>query len=134
MVVPGALAGVAVATRALSRPGDRVLVESPTYPNAIATLRRSGARLVGVACRPTRGRRAGRRGPAATLRQVAPRLAYLIPDFHNPTGALMSDAERSSGRALARTRTPAVVDESMAELALDGHEMPAPFARTPPTR
>ena len=39
MIVPGALAGVAIAARALLDPGDRVVTESPTYPNAIATLR-----------------------------------------------------------------------------------------------
>jgi DNA-binding transcriptional MocR family regulator len=31
---------------------------------------------------------------AATLRQAAPRAAYLIPDFQNPTGHLMTDAQR----------------------------------------
>ena len=34
-------------------------------------------------------------GLVATLRQVAPRVAYLIPDFHNPTGALMTDEQRA---------------------------------------
>ena len=29
----------------------------------------------------------------ATLRQTAPRLAYLIPDFHNPTGALIDESD-----------------------------------------
>ena len=30
----------------------------------------------------------------AALRQSAPRMAYLIPDFHNPTGALLGAADR----------------------------------------
>ena len=58
---------------------------------------------------------------AATLRQVAPRLAYLIPDFQNPTGLLMSD-ERA--RAVRRRRCAArhvapVVDEAHQVLALE---------------
>jgi DNA-binding transcriptional MocR family regulator len=134
MVVPGALAGVAIAARALLSAGDRAVIESPTYPNAIATLTHSGARLIGVDVPPD----AARSGPdaaelAATLRQVAPRVAYLIPDFHNPTGALMDDADRERiGTVLARTRTTAIIDESMVALALDGQPMPAPFASYSP--
>lgn len=130
MIVPGALAGVAISARALLRTGDRTVVESPTYPNAIATLGHSGARLVGVEIPPD----AAQVGPdvaelTATLRQVAPRAAYLIPDFHNPTGALTSDADRERvAVVLARTRTTAIIDESMAALALDGQQMPSPFA------
>ena len=66
---------------------------TPTPPSAI---RHRGARLRDDRrSTPT----AGTSTPtAATLRQVAPRLAYLIPDFQNPTGLLMTDA-----RAGART-------------------------------
>lgn len=134
MIVPGALAGVAIAARALLTTGDRALVESPTYPNAIATLTHSGARIVGVDVPPD----AAQTGPdtaelTATLRQVAPRAAYLIPDFHNPTGALMPDEDRQRvARTLARTRTTAVIDESMVTLALDGQQMPAPFGSYAP--
>ncbi len=46
IVAPGALAGVAIAARALLAPRGRVLVETPTYPNAIATLEGAGARTV----------------------------------------------------------------------------------------
>jgi DNA-binding transcriptional MocR family regulator len=130
MIVPGALAGVAIAARALLSTGDRAVVESPTYPNAIATLTHSGARLVGVDVPPD----AAQSGPdtdelAATLRQVVPRVAYLIPDFHNPTGALMDQLAREQiGEVLARTRTTTIIDESMVALALDGQPVPAPFA------
>jgi DNA-binding transcriptional MocR family regulator len=130
MVVPGALAGVAIATRALVRPGDRVVLESPTYPNAIATLRHGGARLVGADV----GREdAEVESVVAAARQVRPRVAYLIPDFHNPTGHLLGDESRERvARTLAGTSTTAIVDESMVALALDGQEMPRPFAAYSP--
>lgn len=125
VVVPGALAGVAVAARALLTPGDRVLTESPTYPNAIATLRRSGGRVLGA--EPDAD------ALAAALSEVLPRVAYLIPDFQNPTGTLLGDADRAALAAtLRRTRTTAVVDESMAPLPLEGQPMPAPFAAHAP--
>ena len=130
MVTSGALAGLAVTARALLSPGDRVLLESPTYPNAIDTLRRSGARPVALPL----DRDGWDVGAAdAALRQTAPRAAYLIPDFHNPTGALMPDAQRAAlGDALAGTHTVGVVDETLVDLAHDPDlVMPRP-ARGPP--
>ena len=67
----------------------------------------------------------------ATLRQAAPRLAYVIADHHNPTGLTLPDDERERLVALARaTRTPLVVDETLAELALDD-DAPAPAPLAP---
>jgi DNA-binding transcriptional MocR family regulator len=63
------------------------------------------------------------------LKQTSPRLAYLIPDFQNPTGNLMDDAQREEYAGhLRRARTVAVVDEAHQALALDGQPMPSPFA------
>jgi len=126
MVTSGALSALAVTARALLAPGDRVLVENPTYANAIDTLRRSGARAVPL---PVESTGWDLLGAEATLRQTAPRAAYLIPDFQNPTGALMSDADRARlGAALGATRTVAVVDETLAELRLEEVAVPRPMA------
>ena len=57
----------------------------------------------------------------ATLRQAAPRLAYVIAEHQNPTGLTMPAAERERLVALARaSRTPLVIDETIAGLHLDG--------------
>lgn len=130
LITPGALAATAVVAQAYSAPGDRVLVESPVYPNATLAIRHTGARLVPAAVDP---RGWDLDAVAATARHTAPRLAYLIPDFQNPTGHLMSDDQRAQlGAALRRTRTRAVVDEAHQGLALDGQQMPAPFAAHAP--
>jgi DNA-binding transcriptional MocR family regulator len=124
MITPGALAGIAIAARALVSPGRAVLLESPTYPNAIATFARTGARVAGV---DPADSWAGALATAAG--QLRPAVAYLIPDFHNPTGALRSDTERrQAARALRQAGTTALIDESFALLNLDGQPMPAPFA------
>lgn len=130
MVTPGALAAVSIVAHALTDAGDRVLVESPVYPNATSALRRAGARL-----RPAPVDRDGwdLENTIALLRQTAPRLAYLIPDFQNPTGHLLTDAQREQYAAAAsRTRTIAVVDEAHQPLPLDGQPMPRPFATHAP--
>lgn len=134
MVTSGALAGTAVVARALSRPGDRVMIESPVYPNVIEALRLGGARLVASPM----GDALGEEGwdldsIEATLRQTRPHLAYLIPDFQNPTGFLMRDDQRARyAAALHATRTIAVVDESLQAMALTDVDMPLPFASHAP--
>ena len=125
MIVPGALAGVAIAARALSGRGTRTLIESPTYPNAIATFRETGARLL---CSPIGREQADVDDLVGTIDQVRPALAYLIPDFHNPTGHLMGNSARDQIAARMRKHgTTAIVDESMVDVALDGQVMPRPL-------
>ncbi len=129
MVTAGALAAASVVAQAFTAPGDRVVVESPTYPNATQAVRHAGARLVPATIDPD-GWDLDVLG--ATLRQSSPRLAYLIPDFQNPTGHLMPDTQREElALALARTRTIAVADEAHQALALTpglAATMPAPLA------
>jgi DNA-binding transcriptional MocR family regulator len=126
MVTPGALAAASIVAHALTAPGDRVLVESPVYPNATNALRRAGARLQPAPVDPDGW---DLETTAALLRQAAPRLAYLIPDFQNPTGLLMSDSQRERyAAALRRAHTTPVVDEAHQTLPLEGQPMPRPFA------
>ncbi len=126
LVVPGALSALMVVAQALVGARDRVLVESPGYPNAQAALTRSGARRVAVPM-DIDGWDLDAVGRIA--RQARPRLAYLIPDFQNPTGNLMGNAQREQYAALLRrTDTVPVVDESHVQLGLDRRRMPRPFA------
>jgi DNA-binding transcriptional MocR family regulator len=130
LVVPGALSALMIVAQALVGPRERVLVESPGYPNAHAALRRAGARHVAV---PMDVDGWDLDAVARLVREARPRLAYLIPDFQNPTGNLMSNAEREQYAAiLRRAGTLAVVDESHAQLRLDGRPMPRPFASYAP--
>jgi DNA-binding transcriptional MocR family regulator len=130
VITSGALGATAIVTRALTGVGDRVLVESPTYPNAIATFRRSGTRVVGAGVDPTGW---DTEALKATIRQVAPSVAFVIPDFHNPTGMLMSDEQRAElGRALGQARATTIVDETLVEMAIDDVEMPRPMAAFAP--
>jgi len=126
VVTFGAQHALSLIIRTFVSPGDRVLVDQPTYPHALDTLRQAACRIVPVALTPSGWDLAGLEVAA---RQTSPRLAYLIPDFHNPTGHLMPDAVREQvTRMLRETRTLIVVDETLAELALDV-PVPSPFAR-----
>lgn len=127
VVTSGALSAIAIAARAVLGAGARSLVESPTYPNAIATLKSAPSRVVGVDADD------GSWGTAVSeaLRQTRPSLAYLVPDFHNPTGSLRDDADRERVSAAARrSGTVLLVDESLYLLDLrgPGARLPAPLA------
>ncbi|GAB3213230.1 PLP-dependent aminotransferase family protein [Marinactinospora thermotolerans] len=125
-VTNGAQQAVALLMELLVGPGDGVVVESPTYPHPLDTARHLGARLRPVGVSP-RGWEMEYLLDA--LRQWRPALAYLIPDFHNPTGALMDDGQRAELVAGARRAgTALIIDESVAELAIDSGEQPAPVA------
>jgi DNA-binding transcriptional MocR family regulator len=108
-------------------PGAPVLLESPTYPNALAALSARRARI------STHGLDAatGWDGEMllGALRQTRPRLSYVIPEFHNPTGHLMpTDLRERLVAAAHATGAELVVDESFVDLSLDGTPMPPPVA------
>jgi DNA-binding transcriptional MocR family regulator len=126
LVTNGAQHAFGLILRLLIGPGDRVLVEHPTYPNALDMVRRLGGRLVPVGLDPDGWDLDTMR---TTLGQTAPRVAYLIPDFHNPTGLCMDGGTREALADLARvTGTPLVIDETLASLWLSEAEPPAPVA------
>ncbi|AXI80774.1 MocR-like transcription factor YczR [Peterkaempfera bronchialis] len=133
MVTTGAMGALSAVRRLMADPGDRVAVEAPSYANVLQLLRRDGLRLLPVAM-----------GEALSgwdlaewrrvLRDAAPRAAYVIPDFHNPTGTLVPDEQRGALAAAARAAgTLLVVDETMAELSFDGEaQRPRPMAAADP--
>lgn len=115
LVTNGALHAFDLLLRLQTGPGDRVLTELPTYPGALDAIRGNGARVVPVPMAAEGGWQVDQM--RATLRQTAPRLAYLTPDFHNPTGVLIDEgARRAVLRAAHETGTTVVVDESFVDL------------------
>src|SRR4051812_6794941 len=107
--------------------GSPVLVEAPSYPNALAALSARRARINTHGIDPAFGWDGEML--LGALRQTRPRLAYVIPEFHNPTGHLMDAGLRERLVAAAHTAgTELVVDESFVDLSLDSVAMPPPVA------
>ncbi|WP_406042067.1 PLP-dependent aminotransferase family protein [Micromonospora sp. NBC_00898] len=129
LVTSGAQHALTLVLGLLGGPGDRLMVENPSYPNALDAMRRARLRTVAV---PVTEAGWDVEIIESTLRQVVPALAYLIPDFHNPTGCLMPDRQRVRVlRAAQRSGTWLVIDETLADLALDV-PAPPPFAALAP--
>ncbi|OON71402.1 SCO1417 family MocR-like transcription factor [Streptomyces tsukubensis] len=131
MVTTGAMGAMDAICHLFAGRGERIAVESPSYANILQLMREAGARLVPVAMTD------GLKGWdldrwRQVLREASPRLAYVVADFHNPTGALadedrrrqLVEAARSAGAVL-------VVDETMAELRLDAAQGDEPLMPPP---
>jgi 2-aminoadipate transaminase len=113
MVTSGSQQGIDLIGRVLITPGDAVLVELPAYTGAIAAFRNAQAHLAGVrqdedgidledldeVC--LRERKAGRRV----------NLLYLVPNFQNPTGSLLSLQRRDRLLAWAEQRDVLIVED-----------------------
>ncbi|MCW2776335.1 MAG: GntR family transcriptional regulator, partial [Frankiales bacterium] len=125
LVTSGAMGALALAGRLLA-PGDRVLADGPTYPNALEALRAGGGRVASVPLLPDGW---DVEAHAAAYRQVGPTLAYLVADFHNPTGLVLDAPGREAlVAAAARNGVSLLVDETLADLALEGQQLPPPVA------
>jgi DNA-binding transcriptional MocR family regulator len=121
LVTNGAQHALGLIARTLLRPRDRVVVDHPTYPHALRVFTDARCRVVPVAVTDSwdiDSLSAATRGAA---------MAYLTPDFHNPTGLCLPPEDRVG----LRLDCPVIVDETMAELALDV-DPPIPLAAHQP--
>ncbi|MEV0794118.1 PLP-dependent aminotransferase family protein [Kribbella sp. NPDC050459] len=117
LVTNGGQQALSLLAHALLSPGDQVLVEAPTYPGALEVFREEGAVL--------RGLPVGLEGIEAAVRERRPALAYVIPTYQNPTGAVMSTLAR---QRVAGAGIPVIEDEVPADLGFPGAEQPVPMA------
>jgi DNA-binding transcriptional MocR family regulator len=115
LVTAGSTQALRLVLEATVRRGDRVVVEHPTWPMGIDAIRTAGGRAVAWAIED--GWDADRL--AELVRRARPCLAYLIPDFHNPTGQLLdAEGRQAVTDTLAAAGCTIVVDETTAELDL----------------
>ena len=122
IVTNGAQQGLSLLLHWLAGPGDRAVIDHPTYHNAIQALQRAHVVPVPVGL-PAQGWDI--EAMEAAFRQTSPRFAYIIADFHNPTGRSMDPATRRALVAAAtRSHMPLIIDETMAAMGLDN--MPPP--------
>nr|WP_286279342.1 PLP-dependent aminotransferase family protein [Naasia aerilata] len=129
LITSGAQPAIALVARTLLSRGDRAVVETPGYPHAYEALRAAGARLLPLAVDSDTGWNLDE--AEQLLRRAAPVLAYVMPDFHNPTSRSMSEDERRRLVRMAEdTGTLLLVDETTGELDIDrGARLPpAAFA------
>jgi DNA-binding transcriptional MocR family regulator len=114
IITNGAHHALALVLGALCRPGERVIVEEHTYAGFLDLL--EGARVQAIAIeRDADG--AEPRALERAIRLTQPRLVYLMPRVHAPSGATTSPQRREELAAvLSRHACITVSDDTLAEL------------------
>jgi DNA-binding transcriptional MocR family regulator len=122
LITAGAQQGIDLCAALALRPGDSVLVESPTYPGAIDAFARYGAHVVSIPFDSHFERPACLR---EAIERHAPRLVYLMPGTHNPTGRSLPDSRRREIARLADTHELYVIeDNSLADVEFSPRDRP----------
>jgi DNA-binding transcriptional MocR family regulator len=122
MVVAGVTQGLSLVAQTLAQPGDRVLVEQPTYLGTLHTLK-----VHGLEPAPVPSDRDGilLEELERAIVQQRPRFLYLVPTFHNPTGRCLTLERRQAVVELAAAHNLLVVEDDIyARLAYDGPPPP----------
>lgn len=127
IITAGAMEALSLALRVITKPGDVVLLEKPTYHGLLQAVAALQLRVVEV---PTHAD--GGIDVACLQRQLARqpvRAAVLVPNINNPLGSITHDAaKRTIADACAAHGTVVIEDDLYGELAYSG-ERPAPLRR-----
>lgn len=127
LITAGAIHALNLVLTAYGRRGGTALVEQPSFPQAIDALRRHGHRLLPTPVTPNGWDVAHL---TDSLHRHRPDIAYLIPDFQNPTGATLTDADRTIIAATAESvGTRIIIDETTSELDIDRGWAPTPMGQ-----
>lgn len=120
VITNGALEALNLCLSAVTRPGDAVVVESPTFYAALQALERLDLRAVEVPTHPRDG--IDLDALAQALRDHQPRACWLMTSFQNPLGSLMPEANKRALVALLREHAvPLIEDDVYGELYLGRH-------------
>ena len=98
MVTNGSLEAGSMLFRHLLKPGDRVVVEQPSYDRTLLMLREIGVEFVPIKLEDDG---IDVDSVEAALAEGPIKLAHIIPNFQNPAGYTLSDAKRRRLVALA---------------------------------
>ncbi|CAG2131754.1 HTH-type transcriptional regulator NorG [Cupriavidus numazuensis] len=124
VVTNGALEALNLCLMAVTRPGDAVVIESPTFYAALQALERCGLSAIEVPTHPREGIELGALEQA--LQRHRPKACWLMTNFQNPLGSLMPDAKKQAlVELLARYEVPLIEDDVYGELYF-GTRRPTP--------
>ena len=122
IVTTGSQQALDLLGKTMISPGDKVIVEGPTFLATIQCFRLYGAELISAPCD---GHGVKTDELEKLIAEHQPKFVYLIPTFGNPSGALLSLERRKKVLALAvKYNTLIVEDDPYGDLYFD--EPPPP--------
>lgn len=122
LITSGSQQALDILGKILIDPGDRILVESPTYLGAIQAWKSYGAEFISI---PMDEGGMNTDYLEEALR-VGPKFIYVLPNFQNPTGNTLTLERRRKLVDLAdRYGVPVVEDDPYGQLRYDGDHLPS---------
>ena len=129
IVTTGSQQALDLLGKTLIGPGDKVIVEGPTFLATIQCFRLYGAQLVSA---PIDGQGVQTDRLEQLIAEHKPKFVYLIPTFGNPSGALLSAERRKRVLELAvKYNTLIVEDDPYGDLFFGEAPPPSLLAMTP---
>jgi DNA-binding transcriptional MocR family regulator len=126
IVTTGSQQALDLIGKTMISPGDKVIVEAPTFLATIQCFRLYGAHVIGA---PIDGDGVKVDELERLIEVHRPKLVYLIPTFGNPSGATLGLERRLRILAIAaRTGTLVVEDDPYGELYFNGPPPPSLLA------
>ncbi|HUG60048.1 MAG TPA: PLP-dependent aminotransferase family protein [Candidimonas sp.] len=123
VITNGALEALNLCLAAVTRPGDAVLIESPTFYAALQSLERRQLSAIEVPTHPREGIELAALERA--IERHRPKACWLMTNFQNPLGSLMSDEKKKAlVELLTRYDVPLIEDDVYGELYF-GNKRPA---------
>lgn len=111
----GCMEALMISLRAVTRLGETVAVESPTYFGLIQLIDQLGLKALEIPTHPRSGMDLDALARALRSRRVA--ACLVIPNFNNPLGSLMPDANKERMvTMLARQEIPLIEDDLYGDL------------------
>lgn len=122
IITTGSQQGLSLVAQTFIDPGDIVLVESPTYLGALQAFQGYRPRIVEIPCD-----KEGIISPELEkkLMKCKPKFLYVIPNYQNPTGKLMSLERRRELVEIARKFDLLILEDNpYGELRYEGETLP----------
>ena len=115
MIIGGSTWGVDMIAHALTQPGDAILVDAPTYRDALRIFRDAGLAAHAIPIDGGGIRVDLMRQCLAELeaRGTLPKFYYVVPNFQNPTGITLSRERRESIIQLSQRYGFAIVEDDV---------------------
>lgn len=124
VVTNGALEALNLCLLAVARPGDTVVIESPTFYAALQALERIGLKAIEVPTHPREG--IDLDALTSVLQRHRPKACWLMTNFQNPLGSTMPDEKKQAlVELLAAHEMPLIEDDVYGELYF-GNKRPMP--------
>ena len=119
VITSGTMDAITLALRVVCRPGDTVLVESPTYFGLLQSIEHLNLKVVEVPNCPVTG--IDVEAVRAVARSTRLGAAVLMPNFNNPCGSLTpDDAKREIVQILTGSEVPIIEDDIYGDLHYGG--------------